>query len=189
MAHPRNRFKYPVITHGVGGLISRREACFLLNTPARLGPGFYADLGTHYGRSALCMASGMKDNNIDGHIITVDMYNGMGLTGRHRRVEKTLETTNATLEEKGVSSLVTAIHGYTAEAAADYQDKEFVFVFIDADHSYEGCKADFDAWSPLVKSGGEIAFHDSNKETVNRVLEETGWKRYQVGTIGVLEKP
>ena len=34
------------------------------------------------------------------------------------------------------------------------------FLFIDGDHSYNGVKKDFDMYSPLVKKGGLIAFHD-----------------------------
>ncbi|MCD6099196.1 MAG: class I SAM-dependent methyltransferase [Candidatus Marinimicrobia bacterium] len=34
------------------------------------------------------------------------------------------------------------------------------FCFIDGDHTYEGVKADFEMYSPLVKKGGIIAFHD-----------------------------
>ena len=34
------------------------------------------------------------------------------------------------------------------------------FAFIDGDHSYEGVKADFFNYAPLVKSGGIIALHD-----------------------------
>jgi predicted O-methyltransferase YrrM len=34
------------------------------------------------------------------------------------------------------------------------------FLFIDGDHSYEGVKADFEMYSPLVRDGGMIAFHD-----------------------------
>jgi predicted O-methyltransferase YrrM len=34
------------------------------------------------------------------------------------------------------------------------------FLYIDADHSYEGCKADIMAWSPHVSRGGIIAGHD-----------------------------
>lgn len=33
-------------------------------------------------------------------------------------------------------------------------------LFIDGDHTYEGVKLDFEMYSPLVKSGGMIAFHD-----------------------------
>jgi len=34
------------------------------------------------------------------------------------------------------------------------------FLFIDGDHTYEGVKKDFEMYSPLVKKGGIIAFHD-----------------------------
>lgn len=34
------------------------------------------------------------------------------------------------------------------------------FLFIDGDHTYEGVKKDFEMFSPLVKKGGIIAFHD-----------------------------
>lgn len=33
-------------------------------------------------------------------------------------------------------------------------------LFIDGDHSYEGVKTDYQLYSPLVASGGLIAFHD-----------------------------
>ena len=39
-------------------------------------------------------------------------------------------------------------------------DRKLDFLFIDADHSYEGIKSDFELYSPLVRSGGVIAFHD-----------------------------
>ncbi len=34
------------------------------------------------------------------------------------------------------------------------------FLFIDGDHKYEGVKRDFEMYSPLVRQGGMIAFHD-----------------------------
>ncbi|MEM5875171.1 MAG: class I SAM-dependent methyltransferase [Candidatus Aenigmatarchaeota archaeon] len=34
------------------------------------------------------------------------------------------------------------------------------FLFIDGDHTYEGVRKDFEMYSPLVKKGGIIAFHD-----------------------------
>ena len=34
------------------------------------------------------------------------------------------------------------------------------FLFLDGDHTYDGVKADFELYSPLVKEGGIIAFHD-----------------------------
>jgi predicted O-methyltransferase YrrM len=34
------------------------------------------------------------------------------------------------------------------------------FLFIDGDHTYAGVKQDFEMYSPLVRKGGLIAFHD-----------------------------
>jgi predicted O-methyltransferase YrrM len=34
------------------------------------------------------------------------------------------------------------------------------FLFIDGDHTYKGVKKDFQMYSPLVRNGGLIAFHD-----------------------------
>jgi predicted O-methyltransferase YrrM len=34
------------------------------------------------------------------------------------------------------------------------------FLFLDGDHSYKGVKAYFDMYSPLVRKGGIVAFHD-----------------------------
>jgi len=34
------------------------------------------------------------------------------------------------------------------------------FIFIDGDHSYDGVKADYEDYSPLVRPGGLMAFHD-----------------------------
>jgi hypothetical protein len=52
------------------------------------------------------------------------------------------------------------------------------FVFIDAEHSYEACKADIIAWYPKVRPGGFIGGHDyandefSFGETVKRAVDE-----------------
>lgn len=34
------------------------------------------------------------------------------------------------------------------------------WLFIDGDHTYEGVKADWETWRPLVRQGGVVAFHD-----------------------------
>jgi len=47
-------------------------------------------------------------------------------------------------------------------------EQELDFLFIDGDHSYEGVKQDFEMYSPLVKSGGFIAFHDVNDTAFHR---------------------
>ena len=50
--------------------------------------------------------------------------------------------------------------GESTAAAAEHLDESIDFVFIDADHSYAGCRADIDTWLPKVKRGGWIGGHD-----------------------------
>lgn len=46
-------------------------------------------------------------------------------------------------------------------------DKNLVnMVFVDADHSYNGCKDDILAWLPNIKPGGIMAVHDFEKKKV-----------------------
>jgi len=40
--------------------------------------------------------------------------------------------------------------------------KPISILFIDGDHTEEGVKADWDSWSPHVKKGGVIFFHDAD---------------------------
>jgi len=48
----------------------------------------------------------------------------------------------------------------SVEAARNFQQHSVDMVFIDADHSYEGCKQDIQAWKSKVKVGGWLGGHD-----------------------------
>jgi hypothetical protein len=54
----------------------------------------------------------------------------------------------------------TIFRGRSTQAAQFAPDASYDFVFIDADHSYQGCKADIEAWARKVKPGGWLAGHD-----------------------------
>ncbi len=47
----------------------------------------------------------------------------------------------------------------------------FDFLFIDGDHETEGVIADFNMYSPLVRTGGLVAFHDYNLESVRAAID------------------
>jgi predicted O-methyltransferase YrrM len=46
------------------------------------------------------------------------------------------------------------------ETKTRLKGSEVDFLFIDGDHTYEGVKKDFQAYSPMVRKGGIVAFHD-----------------------------
>lgn len=179
--------KMPKICHGVEGLICRIEADFLYNLPKRLGEGLYADLGTFCGRSALLLAGGLRDNNISGQVITVDTFDQRSVGDRFKlKDQETGEECSSTLwyarnkfMEKRLDYLIYIMRNPTVEAARLCKDKRFKFIFIDADHSYEGVKVDFDSWNPLLEDRGEIGFHDVDRPGVGQLMEELpdlGWE-------------
>lgn len=63
------------------------------------------------------------------------------------------------------------------------------FLFIDADHRYEGVKRDFQLYSPLVRPGGLIGFHDIKPNVqdantqVNRFWDELKDEGHEVEEI------
>lgn len=63
------------------------------------------------------------------------------------------------------------------EAVIDSLDSTVDFLFIDGDHSYDGVKQDFEAYSPLVGPGGLVAFHDIVEHpTMPRVQVARFWQ-------------
>jgi hypothetical protein len=67
------------------------------------------------------------------------------------------------------------IQGDSANAAAMIEDGSLDFVFIDGDHSYEGCKRDILAWMPKVRPGGWLMGHDYGlRAGVTRAVTELG---------------
>lgn len=47
-----------------------------------------------------------------------------------------------------------------AELWGETEKREINVLFIDGDHTYEGCKADIDAWYPHMARDGVMLFHD-----------------------------
>jgi predicted O-methyltransferase YrrM len=81
-------------------------------------------------------------------------------------------------------------------------------LFIDADHTYGGVRADFEMYAPLVRSGGIVAFHDilphpaypefevhqywqeiSQTGEFQEFIDLSDWGWGQWGGIGVLTMP
>jgi Methyltransferase domain len=54
------------------------------------------------------------------------------------------------------------IKDWTHKAADQVEDGSLDFVFIDADHSEEGCERDIQAWLPKINARGWMIGHDIN---------------------------
>jgi len=52
------------------------------------------------------------------------------------------------------------LHKTSKKASKLFKDNELDFIYIDANHSYHGCKEDIELWYPKVKVNGILAGHD-----------------------------
>lgn len=66
----------------------------------------------------------------------------------------------------------TLIRKTTNDASENIPDGSLDFVFIDADHTYEGVKADINHWYSKIKPGGFISGHDIDMPSVKRAVVE-----------------
>lgn len=142
------------------------EGAYLHTRPETLGDGNYANLGVFRGYSTFAFACGLDKIKGKGKVYAVDLY-------QYIEPEEMLRI----FKEMKKDQYLEICKGFTHEWP-EKLDVKFKFIFIDADHHYETCKQDFELWSPLLEDGGQIAFHDVDMITINKVIEELGsdWK-------------
>lgn len=124
------------------------------------GKNKVVELGTNIGTTSMILSFCAV------HVLTVDVFENLELIKDIKQKEmykNHWESNKHTLA--GIAKKLEAyknifiIQGLS-DRAANFVEKEIDLVFIDADHSYEGVKRDFEAWYPKVVVGGFFAFHD-----------------------------
>lgn len=133
------------------------------------------EIGSWKGKSTYCIAHGL----VDSTIFCIDPFNADGeLQSKssyelERGDEDLLTQFNKNV--KGFNKIqINPYKGYSQDFVGKVNDVDFLF--IDGDHSQEGCKFDFDHFEDIVKPGGYIAFHDYHP------------KRKEVGPTYVIEQ-
>jgi len=113
------------------------------------------NIGAGGGTSALAFLSARPDL----HLLTVDLQAEVTPVGG-------LENERLILEASGVdySARYTSIAGDSKAVGLSF-DKPLGLdaVFVDGDHTREGCGGDIEVWLPHLKPGGVIAIHDYKK--------------------------
>ena len=159
------------------------------------------EVGSWMGASTCFIAGGLKGSQ--PKIFAVDNFQGISTCGEDaawygRHFEKlgrksTLEIFRENFAALGFASRAEPVVSDSLSAAQTLGPKKgsIDFIFIDGDHSYAACKADIAAWTPFVKRGGVIAFHDfgSRADGVTRAIFEavkTGRFAEIVGVAGTI---
>lgn len=140
------------------------------------GRGDTVELGSWTGLTTCYLAAACSARG-QGKVHAVDTFEGNKEDGEtYRSIEKyggsTLTAFHERIQCAGFAGLVETHVGLTAEIAAEYVGAPIRLLLIDADHSYEGVRADFLNWSPHVQPGGLIIFHDYLMDTVARCVDQ-----------------
>ncbi|HKZ34407.1 MAG TPA: class I SAM-dependent methyltransferase [Patescibacteria group bacterium] len=159
-------FQFP---QSVNGWLSIQEG-ELLYTLAQKNPlkGCIVELGSYHGKSTICLSQGTKA--IQGKkVYTVDRFIGGEDIGPEKNFYHHLIDN---VRDFGLKDWVIAIKGDTAESAKNWKDP-IRLLFIDASHTYDNVRRDFDAWQKHLIPDGIVVFHDSvDRPGVHRVVRE-----------------
>ncbi len=142
------------------------------------GVGSIVEIGSFAGRSTCYLAHGSKRARRE-KVVAVDHFQGSpehqpggGFASDLVAGGTLFETFRTNLKAAGVDDWVHVIKAGSAEAVKDWSHPVRL-LFIDGDHSYEGSKRDYEAWSPWLAPEGIAVFHDIGIfEGVTRFHEE-----------------
>lgn len=127
------------------------------------------EIGSYIGASASAMGAAVIKTR-DSKILCVDTWNNDAMSeGEKDTYEAFLRNTSP------VSECIVPMRGYSTDVVSQVsaQVEHLDLLFVDGDHSYEGVKADWDAYKHLLKPGAIVVFHDYGwAEGVKRLIVE-----------------
>ncbi len=141
----------------------------LVRKVAKIGP-IAVEIGSYLGSSSCFIANGIKKKQ--GTLYCVDTWENQTMPEGERDTfgEFSVNT-------RKYSQLIVPLRGWSDVVINDLRKKEkkgVDFLFIDGDHSYESCKKDWELYSPLLKQGAIVTFHDTGwAEGVKQVVQES----------------
>ena len=154
--------------NGVSGWIALNDIRFL-NMKSRELPlgGVIVEIGSFMGLSSIVMGHSLfEQNNIDARIYCIDAWEG---SEEHQEMDviKSRELYDVFLENingADIGYFIYPIRKWSTEAFEDFEDLSIDLLFVDGDHSFEGCYADLKNFFPKMKHGGIIIGHDYMEE-------------------------
>jgi predicted O-methyltransferase YrrM len=146
---------------GIEGFLTQREAAALFYYAARVkGCGSIVEVGSWKGKSTYCLAKGLRD----GKVFAIDPFDASGdppaakIYKERKGVEDLLVQFKERMSDLNVIRKIEILHGFSVEFKDKF--KEIDLLFIDGDHSINGCKADFEFFAQKIVPGGYILLHD-----------------------------
>jgi predicted O-methyltransferase YrrM len=132
----------------------------LLEMLATEPPQAVVEIGTGRGGTLFLFATVARP---DAVLISIDASNTEGVFGGRRAYKRRARLYRA-LGRPGQRIVFIAADSHRGETRREVEDalrgEPVDFLFVDGDHARAGVEADFRMYSPLVRKGGLVAFHD-----------------------------
>jgi predicted O-methyltransferase YrrM len=155
---PAELFSRPGYLHALEG-----KFLYWLATQVPAG-GQIVEVGSFKGKSSGFLAAGL---NRGGSLACVDTWSNDAMP-----YDEPADTLSEFLRNMSrYRDSLNVCRGLSAEVAAGWS-RPVDLLFIDGDHSYEGCSADLTSWLPYVRCAGWIAFHDSSVDGVSGAIRD-----------------
>ena len=172
---------YRKLSRPVDGWLSRNEESALFRFAGAVpGDQCIVELCSWFGRSAILLGGGSTKGR-GAAVFAVDLFCAAGCA-KNLLEERAGDAANDFLRKfldnmhaAGLEQNVTAIRSATAELGAKWAGPPVGLLFIDADHSYEGVRADWENWKDRLAPSGKVGFHDFENpayEGVTRFVNE-----------------
>lgn len=120
---------------------------YKLYEAAYFARGPILEVGRLHGKSTVILALGLRDGAADVPFYSLEIQ------------DKHMPIAEGHLRERDLLGRVTLVQGDSAVAIAELPGS-FDTIFIDGDHSYEGCMRDLRALEDRIDPGGVAMFHD-----------------------------
>jgi len=143
------------------GFLSENEARFL-GTLAACSPakGNIVEIGSFQGRSTVMLGTVAARFGFDS-VVAIDPHEGLGYISPDIPCQSpTFDEFLANLKSAGLENFVEPRRTHSREVGKTW-NRPIRLLWIDGDHTYKGCKEDFDLFFPHLAEGGIVAFHDS----------------------------
>lgn len=128
-------------------------------------------IGSMYGYIPFVCALACKDNK-KGSVDFVDAaydINNPNDTGRHNWGQGFWKKVSPPkhFSYLGTRKFIKTFVQTTKDFASANKKRKYDYIYIDGDHSYKGVKTDYKLFWPMLKSGGIMAFHDTDNDGVH----------------------
>jgi len=155
----------PVLLNEVPGYLHPLEGRFLFWMGRKVPPrGLALEVGSFKGKSAGFLAAGLTSG---ARLACVDTWRNDAMAYDQPADSWPQFVANTSQYQDRIEA-----HRGTSPEVAGRWRQSLDLLFIDGDHSYEGCRTDCQSWLSFVRPGGWVLFHDAGSPDVIRAIND-----------------